>query len=138
MSDVVFLNRTRKQGAKGVVGPVTGISYQITPEGTPISALDADGLLALTEPPCCGEVIPFGGMVRSFGSHVPTVQQLKSVPDYLWDARAIRKSRSPSRSKLYKTYEHEEETTVAVQDEPAEIEQAEEPATSEEESEGEE
>ena len=124
---VVFLNRTRKQGAKGVVGPITGIKYLIGPEGTPVSALDADGLLAMTEPPCCGETLPFGGQVRSFGGHVPTPDQLKLVPDHLWDAQPLKslaaETKSGSKKKLYEEYERE----PVQEEEPADVEQEEEP-----------
>lgn len=117
---VVFLNRSRKYGAKSVVGPVTGISYLIGPEGAPVSALDADVILGMTEPPCCGESLPFDGRVRSFGVHVPTPDQLKQVPDYLWDAEpkpgAVKAE--PKRAKLYEEYvEPEEEEPAKVQGE---------------------
>ena len=104
---VAFLNRMRKYGAKSVVGPVTGINYLITPDGTPVSSLDVDGLLALTEPPCCGEPLPFDGEIRSFGGHVPTPQQLELVPTGLWDAVPLKApaKKSSRRKKLYEEYD---------------------------------
>lgn len=114
---VSFLTRTRRQGAKSVVGPITGIKYLIVPTGTPVSVLDVDVLLGMTEPPCCGEAVPFGGEVRSFGTHVPTVEQLASVPDDLWDATPLKEAVEPKREKLYKKYDKPEENVeVKVKD----------------------
>ncbi len=121
---VAFLGRTRKLGNKAVVGPVTGIHYVITSEGTPVSIYDVDELLTLTEPPCCGESLPFGGEIRSFGRHVATQLQVESVPDYIWDAKPMK---APSKSKgkrkkLYDEYERPGEPVLVVEqaDEPVE------------------
>jgi hypothetical protein len=120
---VVFLNRSRKMGAKSAIGPVTGLSYHIMPEGTPVSALDADGLLGLTEPPCCGETLPFGGEVRSFGAHIPSADQMRFVPEYLWNAQPLAAVEKPKREKLYKKYEKPE----PIEDVPLVIELEEQP-----------
>ena len=80
---VTFLTRPRKMGSKAVRGPVTGIEYVITPYGTPVSDLDVEDLLAMTEPPCCGEHPPFVEEVKSFGVHTPSSEQLENVPDYI-------------------------------------------------------
>lgn len=111
---VAFLNRTTKMGSKSVVGPATGIHYLIEPTGTPVSALDADALLSMTEPPCCGETLPFGGEVRSFGSHSATYEQMQLVPEYLWDAEAIAvpKKKSGRKKKLHVEYEKPEEEAL--------------------------
>lgn len=85
MGDVVFLSRSRRQGNKGVKGPVSGFNYVITVHGTPVSVYDVDELTKMTEPPCCGQSLPFGGEVKSFGIAVPTSAQLKTVPQFLWD-----------------------------------------------------
>ena len=100
---VVFLNRTRRQGSKGVVGPVTLTEYNITPDGTPVSSHDADALLAMTEEPCCGQPLPFGGMVKSFGVHTPTVAQLEQVPFWLYDLEPVVKAK-PARRRKTKKY----------------------------------
>jgi hypothetical protein len=96
---VVFLNRTRNQGSKRVVGPVTLTEYIITPDGTPVSGYDAPELLDMLEEPCCGHTLPFDGKVRSFGRHVPTAEQLEQVPLHLFDLEPVakRKSRSTRR-----------------------------------------
>lgn len=120
---VAFLNRTRKQGARSAVGPVTGLSYLIGPEGAPISALDASGLLAMTEPPCCGETLPFGGEVRSFGAHVPTPGQLALVPESLWNAKPLVPVVKSSRKKIHKEYELEVKIDEQVKEPASESEE---------------
>ena len=121
---VSFLNRSQKQGAKSVVGPVTGLSYNIVPSGTPISSLDADALLSMTEPPCCGESVPFDGEVRSFGVHTPSFEQLQGVPEELWNAKAIAKPKRTTgrKKKLHVEYEKpgEETPNLVVEDKPKE------------------
>ena len=107
---VVFLNRSRKQGSKGVVGPATGIKYVIRPEGTPVSEHDVDLLLDMTEPPCCGHTLPFDAEVKTFGVHIPTVRQLDAVPLNLWDAEPAMAIEEPKKKKRsYKKYEKPEE-----------------------------
>lgn len=101
---VVFLNRTRRQGSKGVVGPVTLIEYNIVIEGTPVSHHDADALLAMTEPPCCGHDLPFDGEVKVFGVHIPTPRQLERVPDWLWNAEPIVVEEEKRGRRKVKTY----------------------------------
>ena len=106
MSGVVFLNRTRNQGSKGVVGPVTLLSYNITSEGTPVSAHDADALLAMTEDPCCGQTLPFDGKIKSFGVHIPTAEQLDDVPPWLYDQEPIvKEAKKTTRRRKVKKYE---------------------------------
>lgn len=115
---VAFLGRAKKLGSKKVVGPITGLHYVITSEGVPVSIHDVDELLAMTEPPCCGESLPFGGEIRSFGNHVPTVEQLGSVPDYIWDAEPLKAPSKDAgkRKKLYKEHEKPKPVLVVEQD----------------------
>jgi hypothetical protein len=105
---VVFLNRTSRQGERGVTGPITGLEYIISPGGTPVSGYDADALLEMTEPPCCGHTLPFDGKVKSFGIHVPSVKQLEEVPEYLWDAEPIVAAEKPKQRKRLRVYEEKE------------------------------
>jgi hypothetical protein len=123
MGDVVFFSRSRRYGNKGVVGPVTGIKYVITVEGTPVSAYDADALSAMTEPPCCGQHLPFDGKVKSFGISVPTAKQLEDVPQYLWDFELEEpEPEKPKRKRKYTKYKEPEEV---VEEEVEPVEKAE-------------
>lgn len=119
MAEVVFLTRGQRYGAKTVTGPVTGIPYTITPHGTPVSEYDASALLEMVEVPCCGPG-PFEGMIRSFGVTVPTIEQLKAVPQHLWDASPPVVEKKPSRvEKLYdeKKYDKPAEEEVVAEEE---------------------
>jgi hypothetical protein len=114
MGDVVFFSRSRRQGNKGVKGTVTGFNYVITVEGTPVSVYDADALSSMTEPPCCGHTLPFGGEIKSFGVSVPTTKQLESVPQYLWDfePEPEPEPEMPKRKKKYTAYSEPEPEVV--------------------------
>lgn len=77
---VSFLATHPKRGNVKVVGPVTGLEYEITPFGTPVSDYDLPDLLKMTGPPCCGQSLPFGGEVKLFGKTSATHNQMESVP----------------------------------------------------------
>ncbi|NIR26610.1 MAG: hypothetical protein GWN77_06550, partial [Gammaproteobacteria bacterium] len=64
---VTFIATSRRRGNVHIVGPITGIDYLVTPFGTPVSDYDVAELLEETAPPCCGESVPLGGVVRLFG-----------------------------------------------------------------------
>jgi hypothetical protein len=99
--------------------------YNITPEGTPVSEHDAEALLAMTEEPCCGESLPFGGMVKSFGVHIPTAGQLEQVPLWLFDLEPVVPVKTRGRRRR-KAKKYDGPTEVVVE-EPKEESQEEEP-----------
>lgn len=117
----IFLNRDARRGSKSVAGPVTGIVYTITQFGTPVHELDAPGLLAMLEDPCCGHILPFGGQVRSFGIHAATADQLASVPEFVWEAGPFEVPIVEQPQKKMKIYEREKVIPQTIEDESEEV-----------------
>lgn len=117
---VVFLATHSKRGNVAAVGPVTGLSYLITPHGTPVNTLDVPELLKMTGPPCCGEVLPFGGEVKIFGKTSASFDQMKTVPDKVFNAVALSKKRKKSTTLVTHVVE-EPEDTVKIDDEPISV-----------------
>jgi len=89
MGAVTFLTTQSARGAVRVVGPVTGIEYIISPQGDPVSSLDAPQLLDMLVDPCCGKALPFGGKVRLFGRTVGTKELLNKITDKVRDAGSL-------------------------------------------------
>ena len=79
---VVFLCTRAERGEVRVDGSqtVTGLSYIIGNVATPVSEHDADAILAMTAPPCCGQSMPFDGQVKIFGRTSASVAQMAAVP----------------------------------------------------------
>lgn len=117
---ITFLATSRKRGAVRAVGPVTGTTYVITPEGTPVSDFDLrtgdpdnPGLLEMVEDPCCGNSLPLGGKVKVFGVTSATKRQWNKVPDELLYAepivpeKPVAKSRRKKAAKVIPVVEEE-------------------------------
>jgi len=81
---VMWLSTHVDRGAVPYTGPVTGIAYVISPQGTPVHESDYEPMWAVLGEPCCGKLLPpFADGVRVFRPHTASVQQMKDVPEWL-------------------------------------------------------
>lgn len=111
---VTFLTTHSKRGNVKAVGPVTGIVYLIKPQGTPVNDLDVPGLLKMTGPPCCGEVLPFGGQVKLFGRTSGSNRQHAAIPDSVRNASPMKKARAKKIEKEDKVEVNDAPLTIGV------------------------
>jgi hypothetical protein len=122
MGAIVFLTTESARGAVRVKGPVTGIEYVISPQGDPVSSLDAPQLLDMVADPCCGTTLPFGGKVRLFGKTVGTKELLGKVTSQVRDAvPLVVEKPKPKRARRKRRAPKVVELTESVVEEPAEV-----------------
>jgi hypothetical protein len=81
---VMWLATHVDRGVVAFEGPVTGIAYLVSPQGTPVHEADFEPMLTVLGEPCCGKPLPpFAIGVRIFRPHTATVRQVKEIPDWL-------------------------------------------------------